>query len=59
MQRLEFSRFIFFVVFYIDEEKPAASPGAMASPDRRGYSGFILGGEEQTLFDGAPTRYRL
>ena len=34
VQRLEFSRFIFFVVFYIDEEKLAANPGAMAIPDR-------------------------
>ena len=59
MQRLEFSRFIFFVEFYIDEEKPAASPGAMASPDRRVYNAVLLSFAWQTLFDGAPTRYRL
>ena len=50
MQRLEFSRFIFFVVFYIDEEKLAASPGAMASPDRPRYSGFILGEAQADTF---------
>ena len=31
----------------------------MAIPDRRGYNGFILGFAWQTLFDGAPTSYRL
>ena len=58
VQRLEFSRFIFFVVFYIDEEKLAANPGAMAIPDRS-YRCFARPSPKADTFRRRAARYRL
>ena len=58
VQRLEFSRFIFFVVFYIDEEKLAANPGAMAIPDRS-YRCFARPSPKADTFRRRAARDRL